>query len=217
MKTNDQLRQDIELELRWSPDLDEKDIAVKVDNGVVALSGYVRSYLDKTRAESAAKRVSGVAGVANDLQVRLPDRDQLPDPDLALKLVTALRSQAPEAAAELKVLVRDGQVTVEGELEWNYQRDVVEAIVRQTRGVKGLVNLIRIKPRIAANDVKRSITQAFHRSAQLDANSITVTVSGGQITLSGTVRTWFEHDQAAQTAWSAPGVTAVHNEIQVTP
>jgi len=207
MKTNNELRSDVEAELRWSPDLDEKDIAVKADNGVVTLSGYVGSYFEKTRAEIAAKRVAGVAGVANDLQIRLAG-DAISDPDLAREAVTAIRLQIPEAASGVKVLVDQGQVTLEGEVPWHFQRDTLEDAVRRLRGVLGVVNLIRIKPRIGAADVKRSITQALHRSAQLDANSINVEVDGGQIILRGNVHSWNEHEEAAKT-------TAVRNEIRV--
>jgi osmotically-inducible protein OsmY len=215
MKTNNELRSDVEAELSWSPDLDEKNIAVKADNGVVTLTGYVGSYFEKTRAEIAAKRVAGVAGVANDLEVRLADRDAISDPDLARQAVAAIRLQLPEVAATVKVLVERGQVTLEGEVAWHFQRDMLEDVVRQLRGVLGVANLIRLKPRIVAADIKRSITRALHRSAQLDANGISVEVDSGQIILRGNVRNWNEREEAVKAAWSAPGVTVVRNEIRV--
>ena len=217
MKTDSQLRADVEAELRWSPELDDRDIAVKADAGVVTLTGYVDSYFDKTRAEIATKRVAGVAGVANDIEVRLPDHDRIADPDLAREMVAAIRLQSPETAPGIKVLVEQGRVTLEGEVAWHFQRDTIEGIARQLRGVCGVTNLITIRPRIMAMDVKRSITQALHRSAQLDAESIRVDVEGNQITLNGHVKSWSEREEAAKTAWAAPGVTTVHNEIRVSP
>jgi osmotically-inducible protein OsmY len=166
MKSNNDLRDDVDAELGWSPDLDEKNIAVTTDGGVVALTGHVSSYVEKIRAELAAKRVAGVVAVANDLEVRLPDRDRVTDPELAREAVAAIRQQVPDVASSVQVLVDHGFITLEGELSWHFQRDAVEAVVRQLRGAMGLRNLIAVKPHVVASDVKRSITRTLHRRSQ---------------------------------------------------
>jgi len=215
MKADSDIKRDVETELRWSPDIDETDVAVKVNGGVVALTGFVRSFLEKYQAENVAKRVAGVAGVANDIEVRLPAADGLEDPEIARAAVAAIRSQLPLSAESVKVLVHNGHVKLEGSLEWNYQRERIEDTVRRLRGVMAVNNQITIKPRVKPVEVKHLIEDAFRRSAEVDANSISVKAEGGEVTLSGKVRSWSERTQAQQTAWSAPGVTNVKNEISV--
>jgi osmotically-inducible protein OsmY len=195
--------------------MDPIDIAVSVKDGVVALAGFVRRFIDKYEAEWAAKRVQGVIGIANDIQVRLPDADQRPDPEIARDAVVSIKLQLPEAWENIKVVVRDAWVTLEGHVEWQYQREAAERAVRPIKGVKGITNIIRIEPKVAPSEVKRKIEAAFKRSAELDARRITVEVVGNEVILRGTVRSWSEYAEAERAAWAAPGVVNVTNELVV--
>jgi osmotically-inducible protein OsmY len=217
MRSDMDVKRDVEAELRASPDIDATDIAVAVKNGVVTLSGYVRSYSQKWEAERDAKRVAGVVGVANDIEVRLPIFNQRPDPEIARDAVAAIQAQLPYSADHIRLVVRDGWVTIEGSVEWNYQRERAETAVRRLRGVKGVTNLISLQPRVPPIEIKRKIEEAFRRSAEIDAARITVATDGGTVTLSGTVRSWAERQEAERTAWATPGVVKVENHIVVSP
>jgi osmotically-inducible protein OsmY len=215
MKTDFEIRKDVEEELRWDPDIDPTDIAVKVNSGIVALTGFVRNYSDKYEAEVDAKRVAGVHGVANDLEVRLPTATGRPDPELARDAVAALKTQLPFSWEDLKVIVKEGWVTLEGELEWNYQRDMAESAMRRLPGIRGISNFTTLKAKVMPREVKHRIIAAFHRSAQIDANRVSVETSDGQITLKGSVRSWAEREEAQRAAWATPGVNRVDNQITV--
>ena len=215
MKADTDIKRDVEAELRWSPDVDETDVAVKVNGGVVALTGFVRSYFEKYQAESAVKRIAGVAGVANDIEVRPASGEGLEDPEIARAAVAAVRAQLPMSADHVKVLVHNGHVTLEGNLEWNFQRENVEGAVRGLRGIMAVNNQIKITPRVKPAEIKHMIEDAFRRSAAIDANGISIRADGGEVVLTGKVRTWSERVQAQQTAWSAPGVTQVKNELAI--
>lgn len=217
MRSDSDIKRDVEDELRWDPDIDATDIGVAVNKGVVTLTGFVRSYSEKWEAEVAAKRVSGVLGVANDIEVRLPGSDERPDPDIARDAVTQLRVYLPDAAEHLKVIVKNGWVTLEGEVEWNYQRERAESAVRWLRGVKGVSNWIKLKPRFSPTEVKRKIEEAFRRNAEIDADHIVVESTNGTVVLKGTVRSRAEREEAERAAWAAPGVTKVENRIVVSP
>ena len=217
MRSDIDIKRDVEDEIRWTPNIDPTDIAVAVKNGVVTLTGFVRSYGQKYEAEKAAKRVAGVVGLANDLEVRLPGVDERPDPDIARDAVAAIKSQLPFASEQIKVTVKNGWVTLEGEVEWHYQQESAEKAMRRLKGVKGVSNLIELKPSVSPAEVKRKIEEAFRRSAEIDADRVRVEASNSTITLKGTVRSWAERREAERAAWAAPGVTKVLNQLEINP
>lgn len=217
MKFDSEIERDVRDELQWDPDLDAENIAVSVKDGVVLLTGFTRSYTDRLEAEAAAKRVAGVHAVANDIEVRLPAIDQRPDPDIARDAVAVLKAQLPISHDKIKVIVKDGWITLEGTAEWQYQKTTAENAVRKIRGVKGVTNVIQLKPAVQPTDIQRKIQEAFKRSAEVDANRITVETKGSEVILKGTVRSWIEREEAERVAWSAPGVTHVEDRIVVSP
>jgi osmotically-inducible protein OsmY len=217
MRSDSEIERDVKEELQWDPDLDATDIAVSVKDGVVTLTGFVKSYTDKYEAEAAAKRVAGVSGVANDLEVRMPSVDERPDPDIARDAVSAIKSQLPISAEHIKVVVKNGWVTLEGQVEWQYQKTTAENAVRRIKGVKGVSNLIVLRPRAQPMEIKNKILEAFKRNAELDANRIQIETNGSEVILKGTVRSWLEREEAERVAWSAPGVTKVEDRIVVAP
>ena len=217
MRSDSDIKRDVENELKWDPDVDATDVAVAVKSGVVTLTGFVKSYGQKFAAERAAKRVAGVVGLANDIEVRLPEVDKRPDPEIARDAVAAIQNELPYSSDHIRVVVKDGWVTLEGWVEWNYQRERAERAVRRLRGVKGLTNLIQLQQRVPPAEIKEKIEEAFRRSAELDAARITVETDGGAVILKGTVRSWAERQEAERAAWAAPGVTRVDNRIVISP
>jgi osmotically-inducible protein OsmY len=217
MKSDSEIERDVRDELKWDPDLDADDIAVSVKNGVVTLAGFTRSYADRLEAEAAAKRVAGVLAVANDIEVRLPAIDQRPDPDIARDAVAALKAELPISYDRIKIIVKDGWITLEGAVEWQYQKTTAENAVRRVKGVKGVTNVITVKPKVEPSELQRKIMEAFKRNAEVDANRITVEANGSEVILKGTVRSWIEREEAERVAWSAPGVTKVEDRIVVSP
>jgi len=217
MQSDNDIRTFVNDELQWQPGLSADDIAVSVKGGVVSLTGYVRSYAAKFDAERAVKRVAGVRGLANDLEVRIPDIDARPDPDIARDVVAAIALHMPFGAKGIHATVKSGWVTLEGELEWNFERQSVENAARPIKGVLGITNLISVKPRVDASDIKKKIEAAFARSAAVDSGRVKVAALGGAVTLTGDVDSWSERDEADRVAWLAPGVLTVEDRIVVTP
>ena len=217
MRSDIEIKRDVEDELKSDPDIDATDIGVAVKDGVVTLSGFVRSYRQRRGAEEDAKRVAGVTAVANDIEVRLPSIDERPDPEIARDAINQIKSELPYSWEKIKVIAKNGWLTLEGEVEWNYQRTRAEHAVRRVRGVKGVSNTIQVKPQVAPLEIKRKIEDALRRAAELDASRITVETNGGEVILRGTVRSWAERQDAERAAWRAPGVTKVDNRISVSP
>jgi osmotically-inducible protein OsmY len=222
MKADADIKRDVEAELKWDPRIDETDIAVKVNGAAVTLTGYVRNYLERHVAEQTAKRVAGVAAVANDIQVRLSHIAKTTDPEIAREAIATLKSHLPLAWEQIKVMVDNAHVRLEGKVEWNFQREVAEAAIRHVKGVLSLRNHITVVPTvtaagITAAQIKLKIEEAFKRSAEVDARHVTVDANEAEVTLWGKVRTWAERDEAQRSAWSAPGVTKVTNNLQVSP
>jgi osmotically-inducible protein OsmY len=158
-----------------------------------------------------------VVGVANDIEVRVPAIDQRPDPDIARDAVTAIQNQLPFSAKNIKVVVQDGWITLEGDVEWHYQKERAEDAVRWVKGVKGVINSIQVQPKVTADEIKRKIEEAFKRNAEVDANRITVETHDGEVILKGTVHSWVEREEAERAAWAAPGVHKVEDRISIRP
>lgn len=215
MRTDTEVEADVREELSWSPDIDETDIAVKVNSGIVTLTGFVRSYGEKYQAEQATKRVAGVLGVANDIDVRQSSGSPMPDPEIARSVVLALKQDLGEVAESIQVLVHRANVTLEGKVEWNYLKERAGNSVRRCAGVVGFSNLIEIRPKVVPKDIKNKIEEAFRRNAEVDAHNVSVEARDGEVILRGRVRSIAERDEAQYTAWSAPGVKHVRNEITI--
>ena len=214
MKPDNEIKRDVEAELRWSPDMDDTDIAVKVTGGEVTLSGFAKSFMEKYAAEIAARRVRGVTAVANDIAVK-PGAGVPTDPEIARAAVEALKMDLPLTWEQITPIVKQGHVALEGTVEWHYQRERAEHAVRRLQGVTSVRNSIQIRPSLAPENIKHRIEDAFRRLAQVDADRIAVDTHGSDVVLRGEVRSWAERDQAQRTAWSAPGVTNVKNELTV--
>jgi osmotically-inducible protein OsmY len=211
--TDQEVQTDVLAELRWDLSAAAKDIGVAVKDGVVTLTGTVDTYLNKWKAERAAHRVSGVIAVANDISVRtIGERT---DSDIAAAAAYALKWNASIPAEKIHVTVEKGWVTLEGEVEWQYQKQEAERAVRGLWGVKGVSNLVTVKPLASPADLKKKIEDALVRNAEVDANNISVEVQGSKIILKGKVRSWAERQEAERTAWLAPGITSVDNQIRL--
>ncbi len=214
-RTDDELRDDVLPELDWDPEVPSGKVGVAVEDGVVKLTGFVETYAQKASAEKAAKSPYGVRAVANDIHIK--PEFQKTDPDIAKDALHALESHVNVPDKDITVTVKDGWITLEGEVEWMYQKDAAESAVRYLQGVKGVSNQIEVKPKVSTTQVQAKIEEALRRSAEVDARRIRVEADNNKVILSGNVRSSIERDEAARAAWAAPGVTQVENHIIITP
>lgn len=218
MKTPDlQLRHDVEAELDWDARLDSRQIGVAVKNGVVALTGHVSSYAERRAAEEAAQSVVGVRGVANDVIIELPSASQRTDAEIGEAAVMALQTNVAVPASQIKLVVHDGWITLTGEVPLWVQKNAAETALALMPGVKGISNNITISSRASVADVQSKIEEAFRRRALLDAQSITLKIADGTVTLEGEVHSWQDRQQAEIAAWQAPGVCEVIDNLNVRP
>lgn len=217
MKSDLALKSDVEEELRWEPAVNAAHIGVSVKEGIVTLIGHVPSFAEKHGAEKAAQRVYGVKALANELDVKLPSDGKRTDEDIAKAAVTTLQAHLLIPDEHIKVTVANGWITMDGQVEWQYQKGAADDAVRYLAGVIGVTNNLRVTSHASASDVKDKIKAALRRSAEIDAKTITVDTLDGKVILHGTVRSWAEREEAQRAAWAAPGVTAVTNDIAIAP
>jgi len=215
-KESDKLLRDAVIrQLDWDPQVVSKDISVAVSDSVVTLTGFTHTYSEKYGAEKAVKSVYGVQAVANDIEVK--PATMRTDPEIARDIVQAMKLDLTVPDDHIKAGVHDGYVTLEGTVDWNFQRSGAEACARNVHGVRGVLNHIAVKPTVSAVEVKQNIEEALRRSAGMDARRIIVSAHDGEVELFGRVRSWFEREEAERTAWAAPGVAEVIDHIAVVP
>jgi osmotically-inducible protein OsmY len=217
MKTDAQLKKDVQDELAWDPAVNATNIGVIVKDGIVTLTGHLESFAEKFAAERAVERVSGVQALAMELEVLLPNRDRRNDADIASAARNALTWNTVVPDSRIHIKVENGWITLSGEVDWDYQRRAAERALRDLLGVVGVKNLIAVTARVSAPDVQKKIVEALERQAETEAKQVQVLVNGSRVTLRGRVHSWPERQAAQIAAWSAPGVTNVVNEIALNP
>jgi osmotically-inducible protein OsmY len=215
MKTDSQLQRDVMAELEWEPRVDHADIGVAVVDGVVTLTGFVKSYAEKLAAEQAVRRVSGVKALAEEIKVRFASDPATADHEIAKRIVDMYQWSVLVPAQRIKVKVEHGWVTLSGEVEWHYQAEEARKIASGISGVTGVSNNVVIARRASASDVRKCIQDALERQADIDAATVTIALEGSKVTLGGKVRAPYERRAAEQAAWAAPGVTQVVDRIAV--
>ncbi len=215
MKTDTQLRNDVLAELSWDPAIPAAGVGVTVRDGVVTLSGHLDTYAQKYAAERAAQRVQGVKALAVEIGIRLPAEHERVDADIAQAAERALEWNALLPKGRIHPMVEHGWVTLNGEVEWDYQRRAAEAAVRHLMGVKGISNLVKLRPAADPDDVEKKIHDALSRQADRQARRIDISVEGSEVTLRGSVHSWSECEAVQGAAWAAPGVSRVVNQLQV--
>lgn len=215
MKTNIQLQRDVLDELQYEPSVDPAEIGVTAKDGIVTLTGHVKSYAEKWSAARAAERVSGVKAIVDEMQVRLPDIHLRTDEDIARAVLNALEWDVMVPDERIKVKVENGYITLDGTVDYKYQETAAVGAIRNLAGVKGVNDLVNVKPQVTPSGVKAKIESALRRAAELDAQRIKVDVHDSKVTLHGTVHSWAERSEVERAAWSAPGVTKVEDDLTV--
>ena len=215
MKTDTQLRNDVQAELHWAPEVKASEVGVIAKDGVVTLTGHLASHAEKYAVERAAQRVHGVKALAVELTVKLPFDNQRTDADIGLAAERALAWNVLVPDDKVRPMIEKGWLTLNGEVEWEYQRSAAENAVRDLMGVTGVSNLVKVKPKVSPADVEKKIHEALSRQAEREANRLAITVNGSQVTLRGTVHSWTERDAVQGAAWATPGVSVVVNDLLV--
>lgn len=215
MKNDARLKNDVIEELQWEPSINSAKIGVAVSNGIVTLSGTVGSYYEKHTAEKVAKSIKGVRAVIEDIEVNLANSLKKSDLDIAEAALNNLEWDITVPHEKIMLKVEDGWITLEGEVNWHYQREAAKNAVKNLTGVKGVTNLVTVKTLVLSRDIKEKIKKSFERNAILDAGKVEVLVNGNKVTLKGTVQSLAEKKQAESSAWAAPGVFKVENKIEV--
>jgi VCBS repeat-containing protein len=215
MKSDLQIQQDVMEELKWEPFLNASDIGVSVKNGIVTLSGQVDAYSKKIAAEKSTKNVTGVKAIAEDIQIGVSPTHDKTDTEIAEAVLNALKWHTAVQEEKITIKVEDGNVRLDGEVEWEYQRSNAKTAIENLSGVKSVINLITVKAKVLAADVTEKIMDAFHRSATIDAACIKPEITGNKVILRGKVRSVSEKEDAETAAWNAPGVTSVENKLLV--
>ena len=215
MKTDTQLRDDVQAELSWDPAFKASDIGVIVKDGVVTLTGHLSSHAEKYAAERAVPRVHGVKAVAVEMTVKLPFGNERTDADIAMAAERALEWNVLVPDGRIRPMVEKGWLTLQGEVEWGYQRSAAEGAVRDLMGVTGVSNLVKVKPKLSPADVEKKIHDALSRQADREARRLSISVDGSQVTLRGVVHSWAERDAVQGAAWATPGVSVVVNDLLV--
>lgn len=215
MKTDQQLRDDVLEELEWEPAVNSSEVGVEVKDGVVTLSGHLRSFAEKVAAERAVQRVAGVKGLAVELDVRLPNQETRNDTEIAHAAKNALEMDTFVPKGAIDIVVEDGRIKLHGLVTAEFQRRAAERAVRNLRGVKDVINNVTVRPVVLTHNVKSRIESALQRRAHAETKAITVSVEGDEITLTGTVPSWQERNAIVHAAWNAPGVARVVNHIAI--
>lgn len=215
MKNNEELQRDVQNAIKWEPLLNAAEIGVTAKDGVVSLTGVVDSYAKKMEAETAAKKVIGVQALIEKIEVKFPNSWTKTNTEVANEVLTALKSNWSVPKDKVTVKIEDGWVTLEGELAWNYQREAAKNAVKFLTGVKGVTNNIKIKSEIHDAIEKKDVENAIARNWSIDNHDIRVNVSGTTVTLTGTVGSWYQKEEAGRIAWNTPGIWHVENELAI--
>jgi osmotically-inducible protein OsmY len=216
MKSNAELQKDVQTAIAWEPLLTAAEVGVTVKDGIVSLTGTVDNYSKKREAENAAKGVIGVKAVVEEIKVKFNNFEgKIDDNEIAIEILKALKWNTQIPSDKIKIKVENGWVTLDGELEWNYQKEEAKNTIENLSGVMGIINNISIKSNPEDQIERSDIESALYRNSSLNTNKICVKVANHAVTLTGEVKSWFEKDKASQIAWKAKGVWAVNNDLAI--